>query len=149
MCTAAGAYDKQALVRMLSFIYTDDDVQSKRSELPSIRMTLFTQWTFFFQHLLNTYCNDYSGSCVFPKFKGVLFLGKGDCAKPAWANVASIQTDLIGMAQLTIYVSCPMHYCVLSAAPCMTVYCLLPRASYLIQYNLFYNLTHKFKYTCK
>ena len=39
MCgTAAEDYDKQALVRMLHLIYTDDDVQSKRSELPSIRM---------------------------------------------------------------------------------------------------------------
>ena len=59
---------------------------------------------FFFQHLLNTYCNDYSGLCLFPKFKGVLFLGKGDCASPAWANAPSTQTDLLGMAHLTIYV---------------------------------------------
>ena len=59
---------------------------------------------FFFQHLLNSYCNDYSGSCVFPKFNGVLFLEKGDCASPAWANVAVTQTDRLGMAHLTIYV---------------------------------------------
>ena len=65
MCkTAAGEYDKQALVRMLGFIYNTDDVNRRRSDLPSIRMTLFTQWTFFF----NTYSTATATIIVAPAF---------------------------------------------------------------------------------
>ena len=102
--TAAGDYHKQAFFRMLDLIYNTDSVQTRRSNFQTIRMTLFHNWTDFFQHLLNKYCDDSRGSCVFPKSNGVFFLDEEDCASPAWANVPSTQTDLLGMAHLTMYV---------------------------------------------